>query len=92
MLEKDNPTLSECIKKWEDRGWEVEKTSIYMSLKCFSNHKPDNYCHIFINIISKVFFAELIEKNKKQALVIGIDLLDLIHKTLKALEVEECEK
>lgn len=83
LIDQSKPlTLDECIKEWEERGFEYE------------NHK--SYI-IFIDKIDKISFAFLfdfkcyeIENHSEEPLVIEIDLHNLIHKTLKALEIKEC--
>jgi hypothetical protein len=70
------PTLSECIKEWEDRGFIVNNNELYIFLyheqygiSMFINKKEIKY-HVYHGYIS-------------------LELNELLNKTLKALEAEK---
>lgn len=91
FLEKEieiaGPTLSECIKEWEDKGFELKENTEHNLL--FRHHKDDNVVEIFKRYLSYMYYPYF---NDGTILSIPFELHDLIHKTLKALEVEKCEK
>ncbi len=77
----NQPTLSECIKEWEEEGFEVRENSLhYLFLINYDKN---------INILFRKF--ELSYKvedfyDDEDSLVVSFVLHNLIHKTLKALE------
>lgn len=71
------PTLSECIKEWEDRGW---KTSYICDGINLSKLNDD---------IEEYFYFDKDLKRIDCNCFISFDLIPLIHKTIKALEVSE---
>lgn len=77
MLEKDNPTLSECIKEWEDRGWTSFKS------KSFGWFIVEKDCKKIIFDWNEINYSCAKEFD------IDLELHNLINKTLKALEVED---
>jgi hypothetical protein len=73
---RNQSTLSECIKEWEDRGFIVNNNELYIFLhheqygiSMFINKKEIKY-HVYHGYIS-------------------LELNELLNKTLKALEVED---
>ena len=90
--QQSNPTLSECIKEWEDRGYETiyhEKHIIFRHHKTYKVIEIDS-----INLSYKTDewydpkrpYADRLNIDEIQ--YITLDLHNLIHKTLKALEVK----
>jgi hypothetical protein len=77
-----NPTLSECIKEWEDKGYECLKGSHIISLF----HKEKDI-EIAIYLEDKSYCKA--EKNGTDYEWITFEEHQLLTKTLKALEVEE---
>ena len=75
------PTLSECIKEWEEREFEVRENTDHHLL--FRHHKEDNVVEIFKRDLSYMFYQWFDDGTQ---LSIPFDLHNLIHKTLKALE------
>lgn len=85
---KENPTLSECIKEWESRGYEVRENTEFHIL--FRHTVNDNVVEIFKSNLSYMSYQYY---DDRTILSIPFDLHNLIHKTLKALEVEnECKE
>lgn len=80
--QQSNSTLSECIKEWEDRGFVYENNDkrIY-----FANEKEN----ILIYIQKELKDVTISVYHYNYAQTISFDLYNLIHKTLKALEVEK---
>ena len=76
---QSNLTFDECIKEWEERGFKYIKFS--NALK-FENKSED----ITINIQEWNESIMISNSNYCYARHIPYDLLNLIHKTLKALE------
>jgi hypothetical protein len=75
-LTKEQTTLLECIKEWEERGFIVNNNELYIFLhheqygiSMFINKKEINY-HVYYGYIS-------------------LELNELLNKTLKALDVEK---
>jgi hypothetical protein len=75
-------TLSECIKEWEDRGFEVENNDKRIS---FESKKINTI--IYADKKSKCIQTCVCHYNYSQA--ITFDLIHLLSKTLKALEVDK---
>ena len=71
-----NPTFSECIKEWEERGW---KTSYICDGLNLSKLNDD---------IEEYFYFDKDLKRIDCNCFISFDLIPLIHKTLKATEIE----
>ena len=91
--QQSNPTLSECIKEWEDREWETIYRENHI---IFRHHKTYKVIEIdSINLSYKTDewydperpYADRLNIDEIQ--YITLDLHNLIHKTLKALEVED---
>lgn len=74
--QQSNPTLSECIKEWESRGWTWNKKYTFFVLKKF-NQEQHYYDNLYI-------YRD--EKKIQSDFTITFDLIPLIHKTLKAME------
>ena len=70
-----NYTLSKCIKEWEERGFIVNNNDFYI----FLHHEQ----HCVSMVIEK---KEM--KYHTYYGYISLELSELLHKTLKALEVE----
>ena len=79
--QQSNPTFSECIKEWEEKGFEVENTYRYLSFRSID-------LNIDITIDKKVRDVQICVCHYNYAQTISFDLHNLIHKTIKALEVE----
>lgn len=71
------PTLSDCIKEWESRGW------------TYSKSKPFNWLIVEKNYKKIIFDGDEINYSCAKEFDIDLELNDLITKTLKALEVED---
>lgn len=79
---KENPSFSECIKEWKDRGFHVKNNDKRI---IFENKKINTI--IYIDKLSKNIQICVFHYNYAQT--ISFDLHNLIHKTLKALDVED---
>lgn len=79
---RNQPTLEECIKEWEDRGYECLKGSHIISLF----HKEKDI-EIAIYLEDKSYCKA--EKNGTDYEWITFEEHQLLTKTLKALEVEK---
>ena len=75
------PTLSECIKEWEERGFEVTGNNSFHLL--LINYTIDNVVEIYKKDLSYRFYQWM---NDESELSIAYELHNLIHKTLIALE------
>lgn len=76
-----NPTLSECIKEWEDRGFEVRVNSIhYLFLINYDKNIKVLFRKFELSYKVEDFYDD------EDSCVISYELHNLIHKTLKALE------
>lgn len=73
---RNQPTLSECIKEWEDRGWTYRRSKYYNWFFVEKEYKEISFDCDKINYECESFFE------------IDLELNILITKTLKALEVE----
>ena len=73
---RSQPTLSECIKEWESRGFIVSNHDKHIVIK-LTDEAIDGFIHI-----SKRFKKVYIR------CVLSYDLVHLLSKTLKSLEVE----
>ena len=79
---QSEPTLSECIKEWEDRGMEVKILNDENVINIFN---PEVYSVISINLENKLYI-------KTDSVIyscvesITFDEHNLISKTIKALE------
>lgn len=84
MLEKDNPTLSECIKEWKERGFKFifnETFKNYITItNSYSINSDSNELEFNIDLKDKTLFMEG-EYNS-----FPYDVVHLLSKTLKALE------
>lgn len=84
---QSNPTLSECIKEWEDRDFEVVDNSInYLYVRNYNKNIKVLFRKFELSYKVEDFYDD------EDSLVVSYELHNLIHKTLKALEVEECVK
>jgi hypothetical protein len=79
---KENPFLSECIKEWEERGFTFKKRGLLVEIES----KEWN-----VNIHIWMDDNELLISNYEENYytIIPYDLVYLLSKTLKALEVED---
>ena len=77
---KENPNLSECIKEWEKRGWKVDEDGYFKTITFIKGDRG-----ICFDIEEKYYFTfqPSLETNSFD---IDVELHNLIHKTLKALE------
>lgn len=77
------PTLDECIKIWENNGWtivEKEQTILYLI-------KPNHTCYTYpTNYYISFYIRNEIQFSTNCS--INVELLNLLYKTLKALEVK----
>ena len=78
---QSNPTLSECIKEWEDRGWTVDELKQFPVIKIWKLNKEQR-------VVDNIY---VFNKTLKSKLDFDADYetLNLLTKTLKALEVED---
>lgn len=90
---RNQPSLSECIKEWEDRGFEIIERENYI---IFRHHKTYKSIAIYLIDLSYISYEWYDAKrpianrlNVDEAQSITLELHNLIHKTLKALEVEK---
>ena len=79
------PTLSDCIKEWEEKGFKVENNDKRIS---FENKKENTV----IYVDKKIKEVQICVFHYNYAQNISFDLHNLIHKTLKALEVQNNER
>lgn len=79
---KENPTFEECIKEWEDRGYIVESEKITNGIYIYKNNKLKTK----IVFIRKTKLKTKIKTTCRLFCIADYELLNLIHKTLKALE------
>lgn len=78
------PPLSECIKEWEERGYEVRVNSIhYLFLINYDKNIKVLFRKFELSYKVEDFYDD------EDSCVISYELHNLIHKTLKALEVKE---
>ena len=80
--QQSNPTLSDCIKEWEDRGYIVESEKITNGIYIYKNNKLKTK----IVFIRKTKLKTKIKTTCRLFCIADYELLNLIHKTLKALE------
>lgn len=80
LEQQKNPTLSDCIKEWEERGFVVSNHDKRIVIK-LTDEATDGFIHI-----SKRF------KETYMRCVLPYDLIQLLSKTLKALEVCEDDR
>ena len=78
-----NSTLEEVKKEWEELGYSWEEKDAYIKLTLFKN--PFNYIEIYINKISKLYTAVLVEEKIEYPLAIDLEYHNLLTKTFKAL-------
>lgn len=81
------PTLLECIKKWNEKGFDVDiyALEIVIHNRC-SVDKEEHSVEFTIDLKDKTLFMEG-EYNS-----FPYDVIHLLSKTLKAVEVDECVK
>lgn len=77
-----NPTLDECIKEWEDKGF---KTNIYQDILYIKSWKLK--CEIRIWISDLTYVCS--KWHKPFYYTMDMELHNLLTKTLKALEVKD---
>lgn len=75
-------TLEECLKEWEERGFELKENTVHHLL--VRHYKDDNVVEIFKRDLSYMFYQWYDDGTQ---LSIPYELHNLIHKTIKALEV-----
>ena len=78
--QQSNPTLSECIKEWNEKGFDVDVYALEIVIYNYSSvDKEEDEIEISIYLDKKtIFYVNDVE--------LSFDLHNLIHKTLKALE------
>ena len=78
-----NPTLSECIKEWNEKGFDVDVYALEIVIHNYSTvDKEEDEIEISIRLDKKtIFYVNDVE--------LSFDLHHLLSKTIKALEVEE---
>lgn len=76
-----NPTLDDCIKEWEERGWRWHMDKICIKLI----NKEDEDIDIHMWLSDKTYAKAY----KEFYQYITLEEHNLIHKTLKALEVKD---
>ena len=76
-----NPTLEQCIKEWEERGYVFKKRGLLVEIE---SKKWNVNIHIWMDD------NELLISNYEENYytIIPYDLIHLLSKTLKALEIE----
>jgi hypothetical protein len=74
--EQPNPILLECIKEWEERGWKASYICDGIELSKLND-----------DIVEYFYFDKDLKRIDCNCFI-SFDLIPLIHKTLKALEVE----
>lgn len=79
---RNQPTLSECVKEWKDRGYIVESEKITNGIYIYKNNKLKTK----IVFIRKTKLKTKIKTTCRFFCIADYELLNLIHKTLKALE------
>lgn len=82
--QQSNPTLSECIKEWEEKGFIVNnqfKDYQYYTISSGYFDMEDIFIYISLNSVNEFYYS--LEGH------LNIELNELLAKTLKALEVEE---
>ena len=75
---KENPTLSECIKEWEERGWKGEISTSAIQI---------NY--IKFGRLSGIHIYKWLKEVRILYENLHYEEFHLLSKTIKALEVEE---
>ena len=78
---KENPTFDECIKEWEERGWTVYELKQFPVIKIWKLNKEQR-------VVDNIY---VFNKTLKSKLDFDADYetLNLLTKTLKALEVSD---
>ena len=86
FLNKENTPLSECIKEWEEEGFQVDKYQDYLLM-------IDNYCSTNKEADEVEFNIDLSSKQVSMPngcwAKLPFKIYHLLSKTLKALEAEE---
>lgn len=80
----NQPTLDECIKEWEDRGWNVDELKQFPIIKIWKLNKEQN-------VVDNIY---VYPKKLNSTIDFNADYgtLNLLTKTLKALEVSKDDK
>jgi hypothetical protein len=80
---KENPTLSECIKEWNEKGFDVDVYALEIVIYNYSTvDKEEDEIEISIRLdLKTISYTNDVE--------LSFDLHHLLSKTLKALEVEK---
>ena len=75
---RNQPTLDECIKEWEDRGWTVDELKQFPIIKIWKLNKEQN-------VVDNIY---VYHKKLNSTIDFNADYgtLNLLTKTLKALE------
>ena len=75
---KENPTLSECIKEWGERGWTVDELKQFPIIKIWKLNKEQN-------VVDNIYVYPK-KLNSTTDFNADYGTLNLLTKTLKALE------
>ena len=76
---RNQPTLSECIKEWNERGFDVDVYAVEIVIYKPSSVDKEDEIEISIRIDNKIIsYVNDVE--------LSFELHNLIHKTLKALD------
>ena len=77
---RNQPTLDECIKEWEERGWTVDELKQFPIIKIWKLNKEQN-------VVDNIY---VYPKKLNSTIDFNADYgtLNLLTKTLKAVEVE----
>ena len=77
---KENPTFEECIKEWEERGWTVDELKQFPIIKIWKLNKEQN-------VVDNIYIYPK-KLNSQIDFYANSETLNLLTKTLKALEME----
>ena len=80
QMVRNQPTLSECIKEWEEEGWTVDELKQFPIIKIWKLNKEQN-------VVDNIY---VYPKKLNSTIDFNADYgtLNLLTKTLKALEME----
>lgn len=80
VLEKDNPTFSDCIKEWGNRGFQVERKRLKRGydISGFTAYQKEKFISISLKDKEYVWLSD--------ETFLSFEEVQLLSKTLKALE------
>ena len=81
QMVRNQPTLSECIKEWKDRGWTVDELKQFPVIEIWKLNKEQN-------VVDNIYIYPK-KLNSQIDFYANSETLNLLTKTLKALEVED---